>query len=69
VNTTQAQLGAVLAAGGPELSSLLERTEQRLAEVAQAGGPELAAHVTSTLSAGGKRLRPILVFLCGDGGW
>jgi geranylgeranyl pyrophosphate synthase len=67
VNTTQAQLGAVLAAGGPELAVLLERTEARLAEVAGAGGPKLAAHTTGTLSAGGKRLRPILVFLCADG--
>jgi geranylgeranyl pyrophosphate synthase len=67
VNTTQAQLGAVLAAGGPELTAMLERTERRLAEVAAAGGSELAAHATGTLSAGGKRLRPILVFLCADG--
>jgi geranylgeranyl pyrophosphate synthase len=67
VNTAQAQLGAVLAAGGPELARLLERTELRLAEVAGAGGPELAAHAGGTLSAGGKRLRPILVFLCADG--
>jgi geranylgeranyl pyrophosphate synthase len=35
--------------------------------VAEAGGPELAPHATGTLSAGGKRLRPILVFLCADG--
>jgi geranylgeranyl pyrophosphate synthase len=67
VNTTQAQLGAVLAAGGPRLTALLERTEGRLAEVAGAGGPELGAHATDTLSAGGKRLRPILVFLCANG--
>jgi geranylgeranyl pyrophosphate synthase len=67
VNTTQAQLGAVLAAGGPELSRLLERTELRLAEVARDGGRELAGHATGTLSAGGKRLRPILVFLSAAG--
>jgi geranylgeranyl pyrophosphate synthase len=67
VNTTQAQLGAVLAAGGPELSRLLERTEARLADVAAAGGPELGSHATGTLFAGGKRIRPILVFLCADG--
>jgi geranylgeranyl pyrophosphate synthase len=67
VNTTQAQLGAVLAAGGPELSRLLERTELRLAEVARGSGRELAGHATGTLAAGGKRLRPILVFLCADG--
>jgi geranylgeranyl pyrophosphate synthase len=67
VNTAQAQLGAVLAAGGPELARLLERTEARLAEVARAGGPSLSAYAGGTLTAGGKRLRPILVFLCADG--
>jgi geranylgeranyl pyrophosphate synthase len=64
MNTAQAQLGAVLAAGGPELSRLLQRTEERLAEVAEGHGAELAEHVTGTLAAGGKRLRPVLVFLC-----
>ena len=67
MNTTHAQLGAVLAAGGPELTRLLERTESRLAEVTRAHGAQLGAHADGTLSAGGKRLRPILVFLCGDG--
>jgi geranylgeranyl pyrophosphate synthase len=67
VNTTRAQLGAVLAAGGPELTRLLERTESRLAEITGAHGPQLGTHADGTLSAGGKRLRPILVFLCGDG--
>jgi geranylgeranyl pyrophosphate synthase len=67
VNTAQAQLGAVLAAGGPELTRLLERTEARLAEVGSGHGAELAAHADGTLSAGGKRLRPILVFMCGAG--
>ncbi len=67
MNTAQAQLGAVLAAGGPELTRLLERTEARLAEVGSGHGAELAAHADGTLSAGGKRLRPILVFMCGAG--
>jgi octaprenyl-diphosphate synthase len=67
VNTVQAQLGSVLAAGGPELTRLLERTEARLVEVGGSYGAELAAHADGTLSAGGKRLRPILVFLCGNG--
>ena len=67
MNTTQAQLGAVLTAGGPELARLLDRTEARLTEVAAGGGPALAGHAGGTLSAGGKRLRPILVFLCADG--
>jgi geranylgeranyl pyrophosphate synthase len=67
VNTVQAQLGAVLAAGGPELSRLLHRTEERLAEVAEGYGATLAEHATGILSAGGKRLRPVLVFLCAAG--
>jgi geranylgeranyl pyrophosphate synthase len=65
VNTAQAQLGAVLSAGGPALTRLLERTEARLAEVAQSHGAELGTHAAGTLAAGGKRLRPVLVFLCG----
>jgi geranylgeranyl pyrophosphate synthase len=67
MNTAQAQLGAVLAAGGPELSRLLDRTEKRLAEVAEGHGAELAEHASGTLAAGGKRLRPVLVFLCAAG--
>jgi geranylgeranyl pyrophosphate synthase len=65
VNTAQAQLAEVLAAGGPELSRLLHRTESRLAEVAESHGAALAEHASGTLVAGGKRLRPVLVFLCG----
>jgi geranylgeranyl pyrophosphate synthase len=68
VNTVQAQLGAVLAAGGPELSRLLQRTEERLAEIAEGSGAALGEHATGTLFAGGKRLRPVLVFLCATGG-
>jgi geranylgeranyl pyrophosphate synthase len=67
MNTAQAQLGAVLAAGGPELTRLLERTESRLTEVAGGHGEQLGRHATGTLSAGGKRLRPMLVFLCANG--
>ena len=67
MNTAQAQLGAVLSAGGPSLARLLERTEARLAEVAGTHGAALGVHAAGTLAAGGKRLRPVLVFLCGDG--
>jgi geranylgeranyl pyrophosphate synthase len=67
VNTAQAQLGSVLAAGGPELAGLLTRTEERLAEVADGHGAELGGHATGTLAAGGKRLRPMLVFLSASG--
>ena len=66
--TASAQLVPVLEAGGPELSRQLHRTEARLGEVAEGHGPALARHASGTLAAGGKRLRPILVFLCGGQG-
>jgi geranylgeranyl pyrophosphate synthase len=43
----------------------MDRVELELAEVTSSWGPELAAPATRTLSAGGKRLRPLLVFICG----
>ena len=67
MNTTQGQLAPVLAEGGAELTRLLDCTEARLAEVARGHGPALARHAEGTLAAGGKRLRPLLVFLCGGG--
>ncbi len=63
-----AQLASVMEAGGPSLARQLERTEARLAEVAGSRGEELGRHATATLTAGGKRLRPVLVFLCGGDG-
>jgi len=62
------QLASVMEAGGPALAEQLQRTEVRLAEVAESRGRELGAHATGTLTAGGKRLRPMLVFLCGGEG-
>jgi len=62
------QLVPVLEAGGPELSRQLHRTETRLAEVSESHGVELGRHAAATLTAGGKRLRPMLVFLCGGEG-
>jgi geranylgeranyl pyrophosphate synthase len=59
------QLAAVLEAGGPELARLLARTEARLGEVIESHGEQLAEFAAGTLEAGGKRLRPVLVFLCG----
>jgi geranylgeranyl pyrophosphate synthase len=67
VNAAQAQIASVLAAGGPELSRLLHRAEGRLAELAEDQGPALAPYAAGTLAAGGKRLRPLLVFLCAEG--
>jgi geranylgeranyl pyrophosphate synthase len=59
------QLSAVLDAGGEQLRELIERTEARLAEVATSHGELLGAFAGDTLAAGGKRLRPMLVFICG----
>jgi geranylgeranyl pyrophosphate synthase len=59
-----AQLEAVLAAGGPRLASGLSRTEERLKEIGASHGTQLGQHAADTLSAGGKRLRPLIVFLC-----
>lgn len=67
-----AELRPILAAAGPAVEGLLEASERRLAEIAsgervpaQAGA--LADRSGSTLAAGGKRLRPLLVFICGAG--
>jgi geranylgeranyl pyrophosphate synthase len=61
---TGEQLAPVLAAGGAGVARALRLAESRLAEVAGANGEALAEHAGGTLAAGGKRLRPLLVFLC-----
>jgi geranylgeranyl pyrophosphate synthase len=43
---------------------MLGSTEELLAEIAGGHGEALAEHSSSTLAAGGKRLRPVLVFVC-----
>ncbi len=63
MNTAE-QLAPVFAAGGPGLARGLRLVETRLAEIAAGHGGELAGHAGGTLDAGGKRLRPLLVFLC-----
>ena len=42
---------------------VMERVEQRMASVAAAYGPALGRHAGETITAGGKRLRPLLVCL------
>jgi geranylgeranyl pyrophosphate synthase len=64
VRAATEQLSAVLDAGGEELRRLIARTEDRLGEVTASHGEVLAAYATETLAAGGKRLRPMLVFIC-----
>ena len=63
-----AQLAPILELGGDELRGLMERTERELRAAGAGHGEVLAGHADGTLSAGGKRLRPMLVFICaGDG--
>lgn len=54
---------AVIEAGGAHVPELMARLEARLAEVAASHGEVLAEHAGATIAAGGKRLRPLLVFL------
>lgn len=60
---TAATLDAVVRAAGPQLGTLMERVEARLADLTTGYGPVLARHGGATIAAGGKRLRPLLVFL------
>lgn len=64
MNTAE-QLAPVFEAGGPGLVEGLRGTEERLAQVVASHGGTLADHAGGTLAAGGKRLRPLLVFVCG----
>ena len=54
----------VLDLAGEHVARLLLQTETLLEEIASGHGEALAAHASSTLAAGGKRLRPVLVFVC-----
>jgi geranylgeranyl pyrophosphate synthase len=54
---------AVVQAGGEHIPPLMDRLEQRLSELATGHGPVLARHGGATIAAGGKRLRPLLVFV------
>lgn len=58
-----ASVEAVRAAGGAGISDVMYRVEERMAALAGAYGPLLAHHARATISAGGKRLRPLLVCL------
>jgi geranylgeranyl pyrophosphate synthase len=56
-------LAAVLDVGGIEVARVLAAVEERLAEVANSHGPLLGRYAGDTISAGGKRLRPLLLCL------
>jgi geranylgeranyl pyrophosphate synthase len=53
----------VVEAGGAPVARMMDRLEARMAELAASHGPLLARHAGATIAAGGKRLRPLLVFL------
>jgi geranylgeranyl pyrophosphate synthase len=61
--SVQASVQAVVDAGGEPAMRLLAALEERLAELSTGHGELLARHGGSTIAAGGKRLRPLLVFL------
>ena len=63
VTTDWAAIDAVRAAGGEPVARLMTRLERRLVALATGHGAGLGAFAGSTISAGGKRLRPLLVFL------
>ena len=49
--------------GGAVVARLMQRVETRMAELAAGHGPVLGRYAGETIAAGGKRLRPLLVFL------
>ena len=55
---------AVMEAADDWLPDRLAEVERRLAELAAGHGPELGGEAEATLTAGGKRLRPLLVLVC-----
>jgi len=63
MTSVAASVEAIVQAAGPHVPLLLARVEERLAVLAAGHGPILAEHAGSTIAAGGKRLRPLLVLL------
>ncbi len=57
-------LAAVVDAGGAAVPRLMDRVEERMAALAGGHGQLLARYAGDTISAGGKRLRPLLVCVC-----
>ena len=56
-------LAAVMRRAGEGIGRRMAAVEERLVAVATGHGPPLAVHAGATIAAGGKRLRPLLVFL------
>ncbi len=58
-----ASVEAVTAAGGAGVTEVMRRVESRMSKLVDGHGHLLAGHSRATISAGGKRLRPLLVCL------
>src|SRR4051795_10624337 len=56
-------VAAVVEAGGAHVPAMMRALEERLAAAAASRGETLGAHAVATIAAGGKRLRPLLVFV------
>jgi geranylgeranyl pyrophosphate synthase len=67
VSGTAAAVSEIVHVAGPHVGPLLARVEERLLEIARDSGPVLSDHATGTMTAGGKRLRPLLVVLAAGG--
>jgi geranylgeranyl pyrophosphate synthase len=63
MSAVQGAVQAVVAAGGDAAARLMARLEIRLLELADGHGALLGRHAGDTIAAGGKRLRPLLLFL------
>ena len=56
-------VAAVVEAGGAHVPAMMRALEDRLAKLARSHGAVLGEHAGATIAAGGKRLRPLLVFV------
>ncbi len=61
-------VAALVEAGGAHVPRLIDALEARLAVLARGHGEVLGQHAGATIAAGGKRLRPLLVFLAAGSG-
>lgn len=59
-------LSAIIARGGEALSRRMADIEAHLQQVSEEAGAPLGVHARETISAGGKRLRPLLVVLAAE---
>jgi geranylgeranyl pyrophosphate synthase len=56
-------VAAVVEAGGAHVPAMMGALEERLGVLARSHGAVLGEHAGSTIAAGGKRLRPLLLFV------